>query len=158
MKTLTIIAVIGIALLVFSCTNKTKKQENKTVTIDSNELIHGPIQHQNLSEDQLTKIKSIHKTFEEVYPITLKETITNFKRDLNINQEINLWLRMKEIFENILDKKQYDKVEQRKEVFKIILMSTMMPKNEVKNNIEIKELSINDADYILSEFEKQMNR
>ncbi|WP_405572816.1 hypothetical protein [Winogradskyella sp. Asnod2-B02-A] len=37
--TLTIIAVIGIALLIFSCTNKTKKQESETITIDPNELI-----------------------------------------------------------------------------------------------------------------------
>ncbi|TDQ27530.1 hypothetical protein [Tenacibaculum caenipelagi] len=156
--TLSIIAVIGIALLISSCTNKTKKQESEIITIDPNELIPGPIQHEDLSENQLTKIKLIHKTFEEVYPITLEETITNFKRDLNIDREINLWIKMKETFENVLNEKQYDKVEERKEVFKIIFMSTMMPKNKVKSNVEIKELSENDADYILSEFEKQMNK
>ncbi|GAA0733919.1 MULTISPECIES: hypothetical protein [Aquimarina] len=156
--TLTIIAVIGIALLIFSCTNKTKKQKSETITIDPNELIPGPIQHENLSEDQLTKIKSIHQTFEEVYPISLEETITNFKRDLNIDKEINLWLKMKGTFENVLNEKQYNKVEERKDVFKIILMRTMMSKNEVKSNVEINELSENDADYILSEFEKQMNK
>lgn len=156
--TLSIIATIGIVLFMFSCTNKTKKEESETITIDPSELIPGPIQHENLSEDQLVKIKSIHKTFEEVYPITLEETITNFKRDLNIDKEINLWMKMRETFQNVLNKKQYGKVEERKEVFKIILMRTMMPKNKVKSNMDIKELSKNDANYILSEFETQMNK
>lgn len=156
--TLTIIAVIGIALLIFSCNNKGKKQESETVTINPNELIPGPIQHEDLTEEQLTKIKSIHKTFEEVYPITLEETITNFKRDLNIDREINLWIKMKGTFENILNEKQYSKVEEKKDVFKIILMRTMMSKNEVKSNVEINELSENDTNYILSEFEKQMKK
>ncbi|WP_353777421.1 hypothetical protein [Winogradskyella sp. 3972H.M.0a.05] len=156
--TLTIIAAIGIILLIVSCGSKTKKEERETIMIDPSELIPGPIQHKDLSENQLTKIKSIHKTFEEVYPISLEETITNFKRDLNIDKEINLWLKMEETFQNIINEKEYGKTEERKEVFKIILMRTMMPKHEVKSNLEIKELSENDADYVLDEFESRMNK
>ncbi|WP_432670372.1 hypothetical protein [Flavobacterium sp. SM2513] len=155
--TLILLALIGIGLLV-SCSNKKKKEDSKTIMIDPSELTPGPIQHNELSESQTEKIKSIHKTFEEVYPITLEESITNFKRDLNIDKEINLWLKMKEAFISVLNEKKYEKVEERKEVFKIILMNTMMPKNEVKDNMEIKVLSENDTDYILNEFENQMNK
>jgi hypothetical protein len=65
---------------------------------------------------------------------------------------------MKGTFENVLNEKQYSKVEEKKDVFKIILMRTMMSKNEVKSNVEINELSENDTNYILSEFEKQMKK
>ena len=152
--TLILLAIIGIKLL-FYYTNKIKKEDSKTIIIDPNELTPGPIQHNELSESQIEKIKSIYKTFAEVYPVTLEETITNFKRDHNIDKEINLWLKMKETFISVLNEKKYEKIEERKETFKIILMSTMVSKKDVKNNTEIKELSENDTDYILNEFENK---
>ena len=124
--------------------------------IDPNELIPGPIQHEKLSKNQIDKIKLIHKTFEEVYTITLEETITNFKRDLNIDNEINLWLKMKKTFISVMNEKKYKKIEERKEAFTIILTRTMMPNEEVKKSVEINKLDNKDVEYILNEFELKM--
>lgn len=154
---LSIILGIGIILFIYSCTNKSEKDKSETIMIDPKKLTPGPIQHEELSKDQLEKIKSIHKIFEKVYPITLEETIKNFKRDAHIDREINLWLNMKETFVDVMNEKKYSTIEEKKEVFKLILMRTMVPGNEVKNYLKIKELSDSDTDYILSEFENQMN-
>ena len=98
---LTILTLIGISVLIISCSNK--KAENKTVMINPNEIVAGPIQHNELTDNQLLQIKSIHKTFEEVYSISLDETIINFKSDLNIDTEIKLWMNMKVTFNNVIN-------------------------------------------------------
>lgn len=114
------------------------------------------IQRQELSETQIKKINSIHQTFKEVYPISIEETILNFKQDLNIDKEINLWIKMEETFITVNQEKGYNSISQKKEVFKLILMRTMMSKEEVKNNLELKLLNMKDIEYILRLFESKV--
>ena len=150
------IVFIGILLFLFFRFNKSNKASNKTKTINLNELTPSPIQHKTLSETQLEQIKSIHKTFEEVYPVTLEETITNFKRDRNIDNEIQLWMKMKETFLSVMEQKQYSKIEERKEVFKLILMRSMMSNADVIKNAKVKELDNESIASILNLFESKM--
>lgn len=117
---------------------------------------NSPIQLQELSEIQIKKINSIHQTFEEVYPISIEETILNFKQDLDIDKEINLWIKMEETFITVNQEKGYNSISQKKEVFKLILMRTMMSKEEVKNNLELKLLNMEDIEYILRLFESKV--
>lgn len=117
---------------------------------------NSPIQRQELSETQIKKINSIHQTFEEVYPISIEETILNFKQDLDIDKEINLWIKMEETFITVNQEKGYNSISQKKEVFKLILMRTMMSKEEVKNNLELKLLNMEDIEYILRLFESKV--
>lgn len=114
------------------------------------------IQDKELSEIQIKKINSIHQTFEEVYPISIEETILNFKQDLDTDKEINLWIKMKETFITVNQEKGYNSISQKKEVFKLILMRTMMSKEEVKNNLELKLLNMKDIEYILRLFESKV--
>ena len=117
---------------------------------------NSPIQRQELSETQIKKINSIHQTFEEVYPISIEETILNFKQDLDIDKEINLWIKMEETFITVNQEKGYNSISQKKEVFKLILMRTMMSKEEVKNNLELKLFNMEDIEYILRLFESKV--
>jgi len=144
-------------LFIIARINNSKKEESKMIMIDPSELKPGPIQHEDISESQLGKIKSIHKTFEEVYPISIEETITNFKRDLNVDNEINLWMKMKETFISIVNDSKYTNVEQRKEVFKLILMRSMMSNDDVRKNARLKVIDNESAVTILNQFESKLS-
>ncbi len=108
------------------------------------------VQPIELSKNQLKKIHSIHETFEEVYPISIDETISNFKHDLNINKEINLWVQMQKTFITVNQEKGYDNLEQRKEVFKLILMRTIMSREELQNNLKLKLFKSHHPSYFIN--------
>jgi len=111
--------------------------------------------HSQLTSEQIEKIKSIHKTFLEVYPVSLEEAKVNFQRDNDINQEIDLWLAMRASYLAVLAEKQYSDINVKKEVFQLLLMSTMFPPEDLAHKVEIKILTKSDLEYVLNDF---MNR
>ncbi|MFL9833030.1 hypothetical protein [Chryseobacterium terrae] len=150
MKTIYLILIL---ILVFSCNSKKENSEN--VIIDPNHIRVGEIVHDTLSNEQIEKIKHIQSTFQEVYPIGLEETITNFKRDQNPDNEISIWLKMSDAYENYLQS-QNDNLAliKKKEVFKIILSRSMMSSQEVLENFESKILTKDEAKQVLSYYKE----
>ena len=127
-----------ILVFAFSC----KKEETVSSNLDLENIELSPVKNIELSLKQLAQIGYIHKTFSEVYPISLEESINNFKRDKNVDNEISIWLNMKSSFEPF--SKKYDKEKDlglRKEAFKLILMRSMMSKNEAIKASELVLLS-----------------
>lgn len=96
MRKFIIITILTFSLL--SCKEQIKRDSNLLNTNIEN-LTPGPIVHESLNEEQLDKIKFIQKIFKEVYPVSLEETITNFKRDQNPDNEINIWMNMAKTFQ-----------------------------------------------------------
>ncbi|MDY0930308.1 hypothetical protein [Chryseobacterium sp. CFBP8996] len=143
------INIITILTLLFSC--HSKKENNEIVNLDSEQIKLGEIVHDTLSAEQLLKIKHIQSTFQEVYPVTLEETIINFKRDQNPDNEIAIWLDMSSAYENYL-KSQTSNVDltKKQEVFKLLLSRSMMPSNEAILNSELKVLDESEANKVLS--------
>ncbi len=76
----------------------------KRTTLFTKAIERGPIRHTDLTVEQLNKIKFIHQSFLEVFPVSLKETVNNFKRDKNPDHEITIWLEMANAYTNFLDK------------------------------------------------------
>ncbi len=150
MRKFILITILGISII--SCKEKTKSDYNdETIKIEN--LTPGPIVHQSLNEEQLKNIKFIQETFNEVYPVSLEETITNFKRDQNPNNEINIWLNMAKTFQSFVSENSgKEKIEVRKEAFKLILMRSMMPEKEAINSSELKILSNNEIQDILKNY------
>ncbi|MBO6185704.1 MAG: hypothetical protein J6O88_13625 [Chryseobacterium sp.] len=137
------------AVFIFSC--QRKKENSEIITIESDQIQRNKIIHDTITSDQLDKIKIIQKTFQEVYPVTLKETIDNFKRDQNPDNEIAIWLDMSSAYENYL-KSQTNNLDltKKQEVFKLLLSRSMMPSNEAILNSELKILDENEANKVLS--------
>ncbi|WP_064965802.1 hypothetical protein [Tenacibaculum ovolyticum] len=150
MRKLILIAILTTSII--SCKeNKTSNSNNKITNIEN--LIPGPIVHESLSNQQLEKIKFIQKTFNEVYPFSLEKTITNFKRDQNPDNEINVWLGMSKAFQMFaLKNSREEKLKFRKEAFKLILMRSMMTEEEAINSSELKVLSEKEIQEILKNY------
>ncbi len=107
--------------------------------------------HDSLTTNQIDKIKKIQSTFAEVYPVSLEETITNFKRDQNPDSEIDIWLQMAEAYEKYLTSKQIKlDLNTKKEVYKLILSRSMMSDEEAISNSKLTILTEKEAKEVLS--------
>lgn len=150
MKINNIILLAGLLLILVSIfTSYKKAQKNKSLkSINPNDLIPGPIVHDQLSDEQIEKITKIQSAFSDVYQISLDETITNFKRDRNPDNEIRVWLNMMQAYEKFISKDPEITVEKKSEVFKLILTRSMMDENKVRNQADFKILNENEINEI----------
>ncbi len=139
------------AILLISCQKREGKQYQD---INSKQLAPNSIVHTSLNEAQLLSIKKIHKTFEEVYPISLDKTIDNFKRDQHPNREIEIWQAMAKSYEVFSAINTGDKfIEKRKDAFQLILMRSMISEKEILKKNEFKKLSKTEVQQILKTYQ-----
>lgn len=114
--------------------------------------------HKALTDEQLAKIKDIQETFNEVYPVSLDETITNFKRDQNPDNEINIWQNMASAYKSYaLNNEGEEKLGARREAFRLILMRSMMPDKEAISSSELKILSESEALEVLKNYTLELS-
>ena len=149
------VIVIIFSLTIFSCNPSKKSSDNQTQTVSIDSLTMSPEVHDSLSADQTTKIKKIYNTFAEVNPSTFEETISNFKRDQNPDNEINVWLDMATTYENFISTRPSKiNLDKKKEVYKLILVRSMMSSDEAKSQAELKLLNDNEIKEILDGYDK----
>lgn len=142
---------ISLILLLGSSCNSNKEKDQNIQTIHPKDIKVGEIIHDSLNHKQIEEIKKIQSAFAEVYPMSLEETITNFKRDLDVDSEINIWLNMVNAYEKYLNKKEGNlDLNTKKEVFKLILSRSMMSSSEAITNSKLVILTQKDAQEVLS--------
>ena len=96
--------VLTAALTATAC-NSNNQDEQTTTKVDISTLHQSPVAHATLSPAQLEKLKFIYTTFSEVQPSTLEETITDFKRDQNPDDEIAIWMSMANAYQKFVQEK-----------------------------------------------------
>lgn len=145
---------IFLTILIFNILScKEKKKSNSIETTDIENLTPSTIVNESLSKEQLDKIGFIQETFNEVFPVSLDETIRNFKRDQNPGREISVWLNMAETFKLFAaENSGLEKLEVRKEAFKLILTRSMLSEKETINSSDLKLLSEKEIKDILSNY------
>ncbi len=130
--------------LFISCQNKYEKIEKiNPENIKLNEVVS------DLTPEQIEKIKNIHEIFAEVDKSSLEQTITDFKRDRHPEKEIKIWMQMAEAYKGYLSKNKKN-LEEKREVFKLILSRSMMSAEEAIKNSNLKYLSKKEAQEVLS--------
>lgn len=140
---------IPILLFIYSCGGTSEKTE----MVDPNSIQLSEVRHDSLTQSQLDRIQFVYQSFEEVYPSTLEETITNFKRDLNPDNEIKIWEHMAVVFTKYASENPTpDKLEHRKEAFKLILMRSMMNNESAISESELTLLSEYEIKSILENY------
>ena len=131
-----------------SCISEDEKQP-ETVTLSPNDIQLNDVIHDSLSAGQLVKVKRVCTVFAEVYPVSFEETVTNFKRDQNPDQEIAVWMDMADAYEKYMaSKPALTDLKKKKEIFGLLLLRSMMPeeealknqKNEILTEAEAKEV------------------
>ncbi|OXA75389.1 hypothetical protein B0A65_21880 [Flavobacterium frigidimaris] len=137
-------AYLLLLFLFISCNNKAEKIEKiNPNNIKQNEVVS------DLTSEQIEKIKNIHATFAEVDKSSLEQTITDFKRDLHPQDEIEIWMQMAKAYEAYLSKNKKN-LNEKKEIFRLILSRSMMNSEEAIENSNLKYLSKKQAEEVLS--------
>ncbi|WP_025740073.1 hypothetical protein [Aquimarina pacifica] len=107
----------------------------------------------SLTKGQLDKIHRLHKIFSEVYPESLDEFIVTIKKNANPDQRITVWSAMADSYTKFSLKNDTDEyLEKRKEAFRLILMRSILSERETKKSFELKELTREEADILLSDY------
>ena len=144
-----IIFILFLVLASFSCDQKEEKQ--KSQLMNPNDIQLNEVVQDSLTTAQIDKIKKIHSTFAEVDPISLEETLINFRRDIDPDSEIEIWLQMAEAYQKYLKSKQNKlDLNTKKEVFALILSRSMMSAEEAIANCNLTILTVKDAKEVLS--------
>jgi hypothetical protein len=133
---------------IVSCGSDTDEKQN-VQTPDPKDQLNQP-DPDSLNQEQIERITKIQSVFSEVYPISLEQTIINFKRNLDPDKEIAVWLVMADAYEKYLAR-QKDSLDlpAKKEVFKLVLLRSMKPDSEAVAGAQLLLLKETDAQEIL---------
>lgn len=63
----------------------------KKTVLDISNLKHNDIQHQELSQELIERIKAYKEILAEVEPSSLEKALDDFKRDRNPENEVRVW-------------------------------------------------------------------
>ncbi|MCJ8330696.1 MAG: hypothetical protein HRT89_19075 [Lentisphaeria bacterium] len=141
---------IGLALVVVlqGCS---KSDQTKTIEIDPSELQLAPIQHEQLSEEQLRRIQKIYKALDGIDGQSIDSWIEDFKRDLDPNPNILIWEQIAEAYTNYLSQKELSP-QQKYDAYLILLIRSMVPNDDVMPRVKekLKALTEKDVKDVLS--------
>jgi hypothetical protein len=144
-----------VILLIFggtSCSAPTNSPSDEAETAKISELEPGPIRHEQLTAEQLTRIQKIHETFREVNDASLEETIENFKRDVNPETEIVVWEQIAEAYTKYTSSHKLA-LEEKKAVYEILLLRSLAPEEMVLENLKTDIFSEEQAKEMMSYYE-----
>lgn len=107
--------------------------------------------HDTLPDELLARIKAVHGTFADVDGTPLEKWIDDFKRDLDPEGNIKIWEDMQVAYNAYCADRELP-LAARKEVFKIVLMRSMMPDADVLARIELEHVPADDVRKILAAY------
>jgi hypothetical protein len=90
------------------------------VWVNVKELRGGPLRHGAFPESVRALIRRLQEVFAEVYTKSFEEWEEGFRRDTNWGKEIELWLRMANVYQHFTEGRLLDR-EQKQHYFSFIL-------------------------------------
>ena len=152
---LTTITTAGLLVLT-SCENESPPQEeasNESVQyIDPNKIQFSPIIHEKLSDDQMARIKAIHGVFGEFDGQSLEQWVEDFRRDLDPEPNIVVWEQMVVAYEGYISSQDNLSKGQKLDVYRLILFRSMVPENEVLEQLKTETMTQEEARKVLSHY------
>ena len=135
----------------FACAGRSENQRPQTQLANVADLKPNEIQHEQLSEEQLRRIKTLHETFAEVDKSSLEKWIDNFKRDANPDSEIAIWERVANAYRNYCSQRELT-LEAKDDVFQALVLRSMTSDERAVKTLKLKELSSDEARKIMREY------
>lgn len=122
-----------------------KEKQPKTQLMDPNAIEQSPILHDSLTTEQLKKIDYLYETFKEVDSTTKETWITDFRRDANPDDEMTIWMQIAMAYNAFLKEKPEVSLDQKKEVFTVLLLRSSIHESEVLKQMKLKYITKEEA-------------
>ena len=151
-KQLKLILILIPILLIFISCGSGKNKEMDSQRININDLTMNNIVHDELPDELVKRIKMFHSTLSEVNLTDLETTLTNFKRDMNPEAEVEVWETITSAYENSLKELNIESIGVKNEAYNLLLLRSMMPSKTVLQQIELKELTKEEAMRVLNQY------
>lgn len=123
----------------------------KVEWIDPNLIQPGPIQRDTLSDEQMSRIRTLQGVFVEVDGQTVEQWADNFKRDGDPDKELRIWERMAKAYRTYCDGKQLSAAA-KMDVYRVVLLRSMASEQDVLERVKLNELSRDDAILVMKGF------
>lgn len=105
--------------------------------------------HKDLSAQQKMRISIIQQVLMEVNDTSLEETLNNFRKDLNPDSEIEIWEAIAGAYQQTLRQKPAASLEEKQEVYRLLLLRSNMPAEEALAQANLSTLSEATAKEVL---------
>ena len=139
------------AMLWVGCGQSEPTKPAKVQWIDPNKLEPGPIQRASLTEQQMSRVKRLQRTFSEVDPSPLEKWVDDFKRDVHPENELKIWEGMAKAYEDFTTNRNLT-LDAKKDVFQVVLLRSGAPEEDVLQHLKLKVLTEKDAREIMALF------
>ncbi len=142
--------ILGLVILAVALCNSCGRQSRssddspKIQWVDPANLKPGPIRHEALSDDQRQRIAAVQKVFAEVDSSPIEKWFEDFRRDVNPGRELSIWEAMAAAYSRYNSDKSLS-LEQRKELFGVLLTGSGAPEEEAIKHLKLKVLSEAEA-------------
>jgi hypothetical protein len=126
--------------------------QTRKVKVEVEKLKPGPIQHEQLTEDQIKRIKRLHKLFAAFDGSSLDEWILDFRRDIDPDKEIRLWERIARVYEQFCARRKSLSYESKVEVYNLLLWRTTMSEEEFLSTASTNALSYEELTELMKSY------
>jgi hypothetical protein len=140
-----------VAILVSGCDRASKPNDTKTQWVDPNQLQPGPIRHESLTGEQMSRIQRLQRVFSEVDPSPIEKWMEDFKRDQNPDRELSVWEGIAAAYEKFTASRTLT-LDAKKEVFQVTLLRSSAPEEDALKHLKLKILTEQDARDIMRLF------
>jgi hypothetical protein len=119
--------------------------------VDPNTIQRGPIIRDSLTPEQMDRVRKLQAVFAGIDGQTVEQWVDDFKRDLDPDRELGVWEVMAKAYTSYCSDRSLSP-EAKREVFKIVLLRSAAPEQDVLEHLELKMLSRKDAIEVMRGF------
>ena len=139
-----------LVFLGFGCDKRS--QQPQLQRVDPATLQPGPLQHEELSREQLERVANLHRIFSEVDSSPLEKWIDNFKRDIDPDSELALWERMASTYTGYCSRRNLS-LDAKQDVYQVVLLRSTTPDAEkMLDYLNLKVLTPEQARDVMKSF------
>lgn len=122
---------------------------NETQRVPTSSLEPGPIRHDELTAQQIQRLRRIHDALNEVDPSDFGKMVEDFKRDRDPDQEILVWEQIVGAYESYCSTRRLT-VAAKRDVLRILLARSNVAEGEALKGLPLNVLTIAEAKTVMS--------
>ncbi|UTW61073.1 hypothetical protein KFE98_13730 [bacterium SCSIO 12741] len=147
-----ILSFVFLSILLLGCEERSKPiLQEDPVFMASDSIRQGRELREKLTGEQDLVIDYLMQTFADVDSTSKEDWVALFKKDLDPDRELKIWMAMAKAFRSYTDQHPSD-LETQKEVYEVVLILSVMEADSIYPYLDLKYLSEEDVKEIANAY------